>query len=65
MKESSPGDHCSLFIAGTGNYCRKVVAPHDVLAVMVKDGCANITTALPMFWPAPGFSITPLPLMHS
>jgi hypothetical protein len=57
MKESSPGDHCGLFIAGTGNYRRNVVAPHDVLAVMVKDGWANITTALPILWPAPGLLI--------
>jgi hypothetical protein len=47
MKENSPGDHCGLFIAATGNYRRNAVAPHDVLAGMVKDGCANITRALP------------------
>jgi hypothetical protein len=64
MKESSPGDHYRLFIAGTGNYRRNFVAPHDVPAGMVKDGCANITTALPIFWPARGFSIRPLPLVH-
>jgi hypothetical protein len=52
MKESSPGDHCGLFIAGTRNYRRNIVAPHDVLAVMVKDRCANIITALLILWPA-------------
>jgi hypothetical protein len=57
MKESSPGDHRGLFIAGTDNYRRSIVALHAVLAVIVKDGCANITTALPIFWPAPEFSI--------
>jgi hypothetical protein len=64
MKENSPGDHCGLFIAATGNYRRNAVAPHDVLAGMVKDGCANVTRALPIFRPAPGFSITLLPLVH-
>jgi hypothetical protein len=49
MKESSSGDHDRLFIAGTGNYRRNFVAPHDVLAGMVKDSCANIITALPIF----------------
>jgi hypothetical protein len=49
MEENSPGDHRGLFTIWKGKYRRDRLAPHDVPAVMTKDGCANITTALPIF----------------